>query len=332
MARLAADSKMGFYPTPDHSLDCIVDWISREYARRGQDKVVHVIDPCCGEGAALSTVCQESNLYPFRSWGIELDVERAQQASFCIQNVINVSIFDARVNPLESCGLLWLNPPYDHSLNGKREEMNFLKHSIKWLCPGGVLVFIVPEFVAIDNPAWISQHFESIKIFRLHKADFPSYKQVVLFGIKRPLRVEEGSFPQAPYEYIDDVRCHAPYIVPPTDGPSVFQGNENITDEEVLKNRGKMESFINQSIKNLKRGEIKTLSPILPLRKGHLVSLLTAGGLNGKIQTEDGGFIVVKGFGDRVTTTREEENAQITRDTYAVGIRVIESTGWYDIR
>ena len=332
MARLAADSKMSFYPTPHRSLGYIVQWISREYTRRGQGKVVHVMDPCCGEGAALSTVCGESHLYPFRSWGIELDVERAQQASFCIQNVINVSIFDARVNPLESCGLLWLNPPYDHSPNGKREEMNFLKHSIKWLCSGGVLVFIVPEFIVIDNGAWVSQHFENIRVSRLHKADFPSYKQVVLFGIKRPLRVEEGSFPQPPYEYIDDVPCDAPYIVPPTNGPSVFQGNETITDEEVLKNREKAESFINQSIKKLRRGEIRTLSPVLPLRKGHLVSLLTAGGLNGKIQTEDGGFIVVKGFGDRVTTTREEGNAQITRDTYAVGIRVIEPTGWYDIR
>ena len=332
MARLAADSKMNFYPTPDRSLSYIVDWISREYARRVQGKTVHVMDPCCGEGAALNTVCQRSNLYPFRSWGIELDVERAKQASFSIQNVINASIFDARVNPLESCGLLWLNPPYDHSLNGKREEVNFLKHSIKWLCPGGVLVLIVPEFIVGDNRAWISQHFEAIRVFRLHKADFPTYRQVVLFGIKRPLRVEEGLFPKAPYEYIDEVCCDAPYFVPPTEGPSIFQGNETVTDEEVLKNRGKVEAFINQSIKNIKCEEIKALSPILPLRKGHLVSLLTAGGLNGKIQTEDGGFIVVKGFGDRVTTTHEEGNTQITRDTYAVGIRVIEPTGWYDIR
>jgi Uncharacterised methyltransferase family (DUF6094) len=159
MARLAADSRMAFYPTPDRSLDHIVRWIGREYARRGQDKLVHVMDPCCGEGAALNALCQGSNLYPFRSWGIELDIERAGKASFCIQNVINGSIFDARVNPLECCGLLFLNPPYSHSSNGKREEMNFLKHSIKWLCPGGILVFIVPEPVASENRGWIGQHF-----------------------------------------------------------------------------------------------------------------------------------------------------------------------------
>ena len=110
MARLAADSKMAFYPTPERSLACIVHWISREYGRRGQGRTVHVIDPCCGEGAALDAVCGQSNLYPFESYGIELDIDRAQQASFCIQNVINASIFDVRVNPLESCGLLWLNP------------------------------------------------------------------------------------------------------------------------------------------------------------------------------------------------------------------------------
>ena len=150
--------------------------------------------------------------------------------------------------------------------------------------------------------------------------------------MKRPLRIEEGSFPPEPFEYLDDIPCDTPYLVPPTDSPSVFQGNENVTDEEVLKNRGKVEALINQSIKKLRHVEIKTLSPIFPLRKGHLVWLLTAGGLNAKSQTEDGGFIVVKGFGDRVTTTREKGNTQITRDTYAVGIRVIEPTGWYDIR
>ena len=159
MARLAADSRMSFYPTPDRSLDHIVRWIGREHARRGQDKLVHVMDPCCGEGAAFNALCQGSNLYPFTSWGIELDIERAGKASFCIQNVINTSIFDARVNPLESCGLLFLNPPYSHSPNGKREEMNFLKHSIKWLCPGGILVFIVPEPITSDNRAWIGQDF-----------------------------------------------------------------------------------------------------------------------------------------------------------------------------
>ena len=37
--------------------------------------------------------------------------------------------------------------------------MNFLKHSIKWLCPGGILVFIVPEPITSDNRARIGQDF-----------------------------------------------------------------------------------------------------------------------------------------------------------------------------
>ena len=60
--------------------------------------------------------------------------------------MILCSIFDARVNPLGSMGLLFLNPPYDTE-EGERVEMKFLKHSLKWLCPDGVLIFIVPEHI-----------------------------------------------------------------------------------------------------------------------------------------------------------------------------------------
>ncbi|MEW6571901.1 MAG: hypothetical protein AB1390_12155 [Nitrospirota bacterium] len=59
----------------------------------------------------------------------------------------------------------------------------------------------------------------------------------------------------------------------------------------------------------------------------------TAGILDGKIQTVDGSFILVKGFSERVSHMRIEDNKEITRNTYAVGIRVMEKGGrWYDIR
>jgi hypothetical protein len=57
--------------------------------------------------------------------------------------------------------------------------------------------------------------------------------------------------------------------------------------------------------------------------------------LDGKVETPDGGFILVKGFSDRVVTTWTDEEAgkEITKSTYSVGIRVMEEGGkWYDIR
>ena len=59
-----------------------------------------------------------------------------------------------------SIGLLFLNPPYGHTVadsartgDGKRNdrlELQFLRRSLSWLQPGGVMVLIVP-FTVFDE-------------------------------------------------------------------------------------------------------------------------------------------------------------------------------------
>ncbi len=326
MARLAADAKMGYYPTPEKTLDCIKEWIRSEKTGRQ-----HLLDPCCGEGDALAAI----GSYNCKRWGIELDIERANAASHKLNTVVASSIFDTRINPLGCMGLLWLNPPYD-TVNGKRAEMEFLKHSIKWLCPGGVLVFIVREqlFQYAQYREWIGQHFCDITLVRAHSEDFPgNFNQAVLFGIKRKERVEDGdNIPPPEYPHIETL-APGHYVVPATAGSTVFQNDTTITDEEIFRNRDKLVEEIRKITGYIEK--VQALSPLLPLRKGHLVSLITAGILDGKINTPEG-FILVKGFSDRVSSTRVEDDAEITTDTYSVGIRIIESGSkggkWYDIR
>src|SRR5208337_5182014 len=79
--------------------------------------------------------------------------------------------------------------------------------------------------------------------------------------------------------------------------------------------------------------EATQLSPLLPLRKGHLTSLLTAGILDGVVDTVDGPMIL-KGFSDRAKSTYYEDDKEIIHDTFSVGIRVIEPRKgvWYDIK
>lgn len=326
MARLGSVAKMGYYPTPEKSHEYIRQWIENKDHRTKSE--FHYLDPCCGEGRALERLARQRG-YNTTTWGIELDTERAMLATNNIDRVIQCSIFDARVNPLGSVGLLFLNPPYDTE-EGERVEMKFLKHSLKWLRPDGILVFIIPEHIVTPNAEWISEHFYDIAIVRLHKNDYPQFKQVALFAKKRPLRVEEGKLtPLPPYQHIEDVEPRI-YHVPPTEGPLVFQGSASVTDEEIEKHRPHLVKKIKEIVSD--NEEIKTLSPLLPLRKGHLVVLIAAGMLDGKIENPDGGFIVVKGFSERVSHTRIEDHKEITRDTYTIGIRVMEQDGeWYDI-
>ena len=74
------------------------------------------------------------------------------------------------------------------------------------------------------------------------------------------------------------------------------------------------------------------MRPILPLRKGHLVSLITAGIIDGRIESADGPMIL-KGFHERKESKQIEQNVEIVRDTFNVGIRVLEPEKgvWYDI-
>ena len=143
------------------------------------------------------------------------------------------SILDARINPLGSVGLLYLNPPYDWD-DGERLEMKFLKHAHKWLCTDGVLVFLVPELIFHyeKHRSWIGQYFYDIRIVRVTKADYPAFKQVVLFGKKRKERHETGTVMSPSYPYIEDAEASS-YAVPLTTGPGVFQGTDTVTDEEV---------------------------------------------------------------------------------------------------
>ncbi|MFN3480534.1 MAG: DUF6094 domain-containing protein [Thermodesulfovibrionales bacterium] len=325
MARLESEGKMGFYPTPKKSLGYIKYFLL--FYASDCTKNIHLLDPCCGEGEALDFFICPMGV----RWGIELDPVRAEKASKTLDHVIQCSIFDARVNPLGRMGLLWLNPPYS-SDEGERTEMKFLKHAIKWLATDGVLVFIVPEviFEKESNRRWISEHFKDIRVFRLSVEDYPRFKQVVLFGVKRSERVEdpEEVFSPPPYQHIE-VSNISPYIVPVTDGPTIFQAGDGVTEEDVRKNRENVLKKLKE-IGFLQDTESLTIRPIFPLRKGHLVSLITCGVINGKVEIGDN-FLVIKGFSDRVETVRETDKEKIITNTYRVGIRVMGPDGWYDV-
>jgi hypothetical protein len=316
MARLESNSKMGYYPTWETTLRHLRGWISCGEA-------THTLDPCCGTGGALAEIAQGTHTY-----GIELDHNRAQSAGDILAECVEGSIFTARINPLGSMGLLFLNPPYDAS-DGERVEMQFLKAAHKWLAHGGVLVFIVPEhvFASERTQRWIAHRYDDLHTVRVARQDYPRFNQVILFGRKRP---EGEPSPFSPVGHCINDETPRVYTVPETSGPTVFQGDPTITHDEILAHQPKLARVLREISKDT--GDTTQLSPILPLRKGHMVSLLTSGVLDGTLET-DRGPLIVKGFSDRVETSAvdADETHEIVRNSFSVGIRVIEEGGWYDI-
>ena len=175
MARLASVAKAGYYPTPER----VTEWIANHL--RGDGEGGRLLDPCAGEGVAASHIAQTFRL---ESYGVELDYERATQASYRMDHIIADDIDMAKISR-EAFELLWLNPPYD-VVQGKRLEHKFLTHCTQFLAPDGILIYIVPRHVIGAKIAgYLAKHFHSLRAYRFPDPEFGDFRQIVVFGIKR---------------------------------------------------------------------------------------------------------------------------------------------------
>ena len=111
MTRLASTAKAGFFPTPERVTEFVTRFVIPS-SQRGR-----LLDPCCGEGIAAQCVAQAWNL---EAYGIEIDAERALEASSRLHRVLHLDYAGVRA-PHHSFQVLYLNPPYDYAEGeGKR--------------------------------------------------------------------------------------------------------------------------------------------------------------------------------------------------------------------
>ena len=145
------------------------------------------IDPCIGDGAAFLAITGETRALRY---GVELDTHRAQQAAAVVDEVIHGDCLEVHC-PVESCGLAFLNPPYDW-IGGKtrseRTERVFLAHTYRWLKAWGVLVLIVPAAQVRECAEILAAQFKAIRIFRLTDLESVRYRQVVVLAVRRNRR------------------------------------------------------------------------------------------------------------------------------------------------
>ncbi|WP_353684341.1 DUF6094 domain-containing protein [Thermodesulfovibrio sp. 3907-1M] len=326
--RLAGQAKCGYYPTPWEVFkyfEKLMDW------DLGRKKQIYLLDPCCGDGRILEFF--KTNGFVTKSYGIELDTNRARQAGYC-GKVINCDIFDAIIRPLEAFSILYLNPPYDNDKEGKRMEITFFKHAHKWLKVGGLLIYIVPEHIMQrkDLRTWLSFHYKDIQCYRFPEGElYNQFKQVILFGIKKDKNDLKSSEIPENFEYIDKVK-EFPFRynnLPESDKIVVFEA-QGLSDEEISK-------YFPTAIQNIKKFtglEVpdvqKHFSPIFPLRKGHLLAYITSGALNGVLV----GDKVLKAFTVRNRIQIETDEEIIEKDIYQTVLRVLDITKeeWYDVK
>jgi hypothetical protein len=170
-------TKLGFFPLP-------VAEAERLRTCLAFPPEFPALDPCVGDGVAFTHLLKGTHAYRY---GIEIDANRAEQSSGLGIDTLHANTMDVRCQA-EALSLLYLNPPYDFETgqtNNQRLELVFLEHTYRWLKPGGVLLFVIPQPQLKSCARSLSEHFADLFVFRLTEPASVQYKQITVLGLRR---------------------------------------------------------------------------------------------------------------------------------------------------
>jgi tRNA1(Val) A37 N6-methylase TrmN6 len=324
--------KMGYYPTPARVVKYIKSFLL--FPR----EPFTALDPCCGEGLALEQLIADTQAI---TYGVELDQHRAGEAESRIQNVLKCGIEETRIGH-QSCSLLFLNPPYDVATleedaeaKTERQEKAFLRMTVPYLMPGGVLVYIIPQTRLNRAIArLLASRFEGVQVFRFPDPEYDDFKQIVVLGVRKAgnsldesLALKLQKVPNRKLEPLSEART-AQYQVPPSGPLKLFRST--VIDPEELEKQMAQSPLWRRFDAMTTRNELQVPRPPLPLHSGHLGLLLAAGKLDGVVGDGPDRH-VVKGKVTKVVSKVEEYKGDVLEqrelDRYVVSIKILNRNG-----
>jgi SAM-dependent methyltransferase len=276
-------TKLGFYPLPVSEAERLKNCLAfpPEFS---------ALDPCVGDGVAFTHLLGGTQA---RRYGVEIDADRAEQATRLGIDTLQANTLNVRC-PADALSLLYLNPPYDFETgqaNNQRLELVFLEHAYRWLKPGGVLVFVIPQPQLRPCARILSEHFADLVVYKLTEPASVQYKQVAVLGVRRKrhqnirdsalldsVRWLEMLASKTDLEVLGDtppIRFEFP-----SSGPVVLT-NTGIPLDEVEDLLPESAAY-RQACRVLlpKQRDVRG-RPLTPLHGGHVGLLCTAGMLNG---------------------------------------------------
>jgi len=275
--------KLGFFPLPIAEATRLRTHLifSSEFS---------ALDPCAGDGVAFMHLLKNAAAHRY---GIEIDANRAGQARALGIKTLQTNTMDVRC-PAEAVSLLYLNPPYDLEVgetNNQRLELVFLEHTYRWLKPGGVLIFVIPQLQLRPCARLLSGHFIGLHVYRLTEPECLQFKQIAIFAVRRKrhdrLRdsalLESIAYLESLCEKRDlEILCDAAearYEIPPS-------GRTELTDLGIPLDEVEDLLLSSSAYRQAGRVLIREQSdvrgrPLTPLHGGHVGLLCTAGMLNG---------------------------------------------------
>lgn len=350
MARLASQSKAGYYPTPVKEMEFILQNLTFKYSEN--NKSINIIDPCCGTGEALKMIKDnlkeqivsneiEADVF---SYGVELEKTRSEQAALTLDYVVNEGYESVRTE--NKYGAMWLNPPYDETFN-ERTELRFLRQltskSKGMLQQGGLLMFCIPQHVLKNVATTISKRFTEVKVYRFTDENYPVFNQIVLFGYlnKSTYKIERATAEMLktlaeidPSEIPTLEDIEEAFIIPANAQEiKVFRaGRLNI--EEIKKDLIDSPVFDEFNKRITPKNEKTTMkSPLLPLKSTHAGVAVASGAIGGNL-----GNHIVSGVTKQRTATENvhdkeghQTHEKVTK-YYASVVRVFTQDGIHELK
>ena len=285
LAHLMNRARMGYFPTDLSHVKMLKDAIVFPEAP------VNLIDPCCGEGLALQAFAKGVKA---RTYGIEIDEVRGEEAQRRIQRVGYGSFFHSRIS-LNAFQGLWLNPPYlsvpsEHG--SKRLEKAFLADSIRHLQVGGIMIYIIPYYRATPDVCRVlCENFTDLRVHRFIGKEFERFKQVAIIG-KKIERREAEKMAKRLSEYMLDADKIPLIIDLPKDcyempaatkTVELFKGavfNVNELADQLKKSPSIERLFEERTLDNRER------RPLLPLNLSQVGLVGASGMMNGLVECD----------------------------------------------
>lgn len=332
MARLESTARAGYFPTPPRVAEAIARHLAPE--AKGGGRVVRLLDPCAGAGEAAETLAHG---LAAESFGIEVNEERAVGAGTRLDRVLATSAFSVRLaHGAFSC--LFLNPPYDDDEERRRLEHAFLTSLTRTLCPGGVLVFVIPQRRLAVSARYLAAHYGDFRAYRFPDPEYAAFRQLILFAARKSAATSDraaqarleawsgGELPPLP-----DVPTTPPLRVPMVSGGEILFA-PMVFDPLLARVEARRCGAWTQPqvVEQLWPTEERLVRPLMPLRRGHLALLIAAGFLDNVVLAQDGHRVLVKGRirKDLVPVEAGDADTEVEREVLRTTITVLDlSTG-----
>ena len=328
MSRLASQAVAGFFPTPPRVVAALCRQLTATAA--GARRVVRVLDPCAGTGEPAATLARALG---GESYGIEINEERADQCRARLDHLLATSAFSVRLAN-GAFSLLWLNPPYDADDDKRRLEHAFLTSLSRALCPGGVLVFLIPQARLAVSARYLAAHYTDFRAYRFPDPEFGAFRQIALLAKKKAqatpdaetqARLEAWSAADLPP--LPDEPDDAAVVVPAlARGEVLFAPlafDPHLAAREARR-RGvwTQPAFAEQ----LWPPDERPVRPLMPLRRGHLALLIAAGLLNNVVLHQGGRRVLVKGRTRKelVRVESDDEHTEVQCEVLRTSVAVLD--------